>query len=188
MKSVLTKMLAAAAILIGVGTLCVCRAADAADRVDVSFEYRRQSGPGSNQFAIGVENAGGTIVKTLFVTDFTAGRGGWKIREQSLPQWVASSDIANMSSREVDVVTGATPAPGKVTLSWDCRDKDGAPVPSGEYTLVLEATLRGENRVLYRTPVVIGGTAKVIAPEPRYFGPDNAERGMIEGVSVNYAR
>jgi hypothetical protein len=181
-------MLATAAILIGASALCICRAADAADRVDVSFEYRRQSGFGSNQFAIWVENAGKEIVRTLFVTDFTAGRGGWKIREQSLPLWVASSDIANMPSGEVDAVTGATPASGKVTVSWDCRNKDGAPVPSGEYTLVLEATLRGENRVVYRTPVVIGGAARFIAPEPRYFGPDKAERGMIEDVTVDYIR
>lgn len=181
-------MLAATAILIVVSTLHVCHAADVAGMVDVSFEYRRQSGSGSNQFAVWVERPDGTVVKTLFVTNFTAGRGGWKFRAQSLPQWVKSSDIANMSAGEVDAVTKATPASGTVTVSWDCRDEDGVPVPSGEYAVILEATLRGKNGVVYRTTVDIGGAAKSVAPEPQYVGSGEAERGMVQNVMIRYIR
>ncbi len=187
MKRILITMVSVIGILFAAAMPHVCQAADAeTGRVDVSFEYRRQSGSGSNQFAIWVEDARGAVVKTLFVTNFTAGRGGWKFRAQSLSQWVASSNIAAMSSGEVDAITRATPASGTVTASWDCRDKNSAPVPAGEYAITLEATLRGENRVVYRTIVNIGGAAKSIAPDPHYFGSGTAERGMIQNVKVDY--
>ena len=39
--------------------------------VSLSFNYLRQDGPGSNQYAVWVENEKGEVVKTLFVTSFT---------------------------------------------------------------------------------------------------------------------
>jgi hypothetical protein len=188
MKKALTTMLAAIVILIATATMQLCRAADATGRVDVSFEYQRQSGSGSNQFAVWVERPDGTVVKTLFVTNFTAGRGGWEYRKQSLPQWVASAGIANMTPGEVGAVTKATPASGTVTISWDCRGEDSEPVPSGAYAVILEATLRGENGVVYRTAVDIGGAAKSVAPEPQYVGTGVAERGMVQNVMIRYIR
>jgi hypothetical protein len=188
MKRTLMKM-AAAVILFVIVVSSALQAADAAaGRVDVSFEYERQSGSGSNQLAVWVEDAGSSVVRTLFVTNFTAGRGGWEYRAQSLPQWVASADIANMTPGEVDAVTKATPASGTVTVSWDCRDESGAPVSAGEYAVILEATLRGENGVVYRTTVDIGGAATSIMPEPQYVGSGEAERDMVKNVRVEYIR
>ncbi len=188
MKSILIKAVIVAAILIAV----MPEASQAADavmgKVDVSFEYQRQSGSGSNQFAVWVEDASGAVIKTLFVTNFTAGRGGWKYRKQSLPQWVTSSGIADMSPEEVDAVTKATPSSGTVAVSWDCRDESGAPVPAGEYTVILEATLRGENGVVYRATVDIGGAAKSVAPEPQYVGSGEAERDMMRNVRIDYMK
>ena len=43
----------------------------AATAVEVSFEYERQQGPGSNQYAVWIENEQGEVVRTLFVTSFT---------------------------------------------------------------------------------------------------------------------
>ena len=188
MKSTLTRV-AAALIVIAASVSSACQAADAAPgRIDVSFEYQRQSGSGSNQFAVWVENANGAVIKTLFVTNFTAGRGGWEFRRQSLPQWVAAADIAAMSPAEVDAVTKATPASGNVTASWDCRNEAGAPVTAGEYTVILEATLRGENGVVYKTTVNVGGAAKSSTPEPHYTGSGTAERAMVKNVRVDYIR
>ncbi len=186
MKSTLTRV-AAALIVIAAAASSACQAADAAPgRVDVSFEYQRQSGSGSNQFALWVENASGAVVKTLFVTNFTAGRA-WR-GGGCLGEGGASADIASMSPAEVDAVTKATPASGNVTASWDCRSETGAPVPAGDYTVILEATLRGENSVVYRTPITIGGSAKTSAPEPQYAGSGTAERGMVKNVRMNYTR
>ena len=39
--------------------------------LEVSFDYQRQSGPGSNQYAVWIENEKGEVVKTLFVTSFS---------------------------------------------------------------------------------------------------------------------
>ena len=39
--------------------------------LEVSFDYQRQAGPGSNQYAVWIENAKGEVVKTLFVTSYT---------------------------------------------------------------------------------------------------------------------
>ena len=35
--------------------------------LEVSFNYQRQAGPGSNQYAVWIENEKGEFVKTLFV-------------------------------------------------------------------------------------------------------------------------
>ena len=42
-----------------------------ANTLEVSFNYQRQQGPGSNQYAVWIENEKGEVVKTLFVTSFT---------------------------------------------------------------------------------------------------------------------
>ena len=50
-----------------------------ASTLEVSFNYQRQAGPGSNQYAVWIENEKGEFVKTLFVTSYTTkgrARGG----------------------------------------------------------------------------------------------------------------
>ena len=42
-----------------------------ANTLEVSFNYQRQAGPGSNQYAVWIENEKGEFVKTLFVTSYT---------------------------------------------------------------------------------------------------------------------
>ena len=43
-----------------------------ASALEVSFNYQRQAGPGSNQYAVWIENEKGEFVKTLFFTSYTA--------------------------------------------------------------------------------------------------------------------
>ena len=40
--------------------------------LELSFQYNKQPGPGSNQYAVWIENADGQVVKTLYVTEFTS--------------------------------------------------------------------------------------------------------------------
>lgn len=155
-------------------------------RAEIDFSYRRQAGPGSNQIAIWVENAEGKVVRTLYVSDFTAGRGGWRIREHSVPRWVRQAGVAGMTADRIDAFTGATPSPGPVTRVWDGRDDAGGPVPAGRYRIFLEATLRQENQVLYHADVEVGGPAGEVRPEPEYRGFDVPERAMIGGVSIRF--
>lgn len=156
---------------------------DAGGGVAVSFEYSRQSGFSSNQFAVWVEDAAGNVVKTLYVTSFTA-EGGWRKRDQALPLWVKKSGVAEMPAERIDAISGATPKFDAITYFWDMRDEDGRVVPAGTYTTLVEATLRGDNRVLYKASITLGGEPAVIEPTPEYFGSDTAERGMIAAVRV----
>ncbi|MCD8029788.1 MAG: DUF2271 domain-containing protein [Bacteroides sp.] len=46
-------------------------------KLEITVDYKRQDGRGSNQYAVWVEDAVGNLVKTLYVTQFTAD-GGYK--------------------------------------------------------------------------------------------------------------
>lgn len=157
---------------------------DAANGVTVSFKYSRQSGFASNQFAVWLEDVAGKVVKTLYVTSFTAD-GGWRKREQSLPLWVKKSGVAEMPSERVDAISGATPMSDVMTYFWDGRNEEGKIVIPGTYTVLVEGTLRGDNRVLYKAAIPLGGGPAVVEPTPEYFGSDTAERGMIAAVRVH---
>jgi hypothetical protein len=155
--------------------------------LEVSFTYTRQSGFGSNQFALWIEDAQGRYVKTLYATRFTAS-GGYAKRAQSIPDWVRQSGIAGLSKVQADALTGATPRTGRLSYRWDGTNQAGAAVPPGEYQVVLEASLRNENRVLYRAPVQLGDSAGASGEpelEPRYFGNDTKVRAMIREVRVS---
>jgi hypothetical protein len=153
--------------------------------VEVSFTYARQSGSGSNQFAVWIEDAQGTHVKTLYATRFTA-TGGWERRPQSIPLWVKQSGLAKMTKAQIDTLTGATPSAGKRSYRWDGKNQAGTAVPPGEYRVFLEATLRSENRVLFSSTVQLGGNTGNAEVKTEYFGSGTAERGMIRDVTVRY--
>jgi hypothetical protein len=158
--------------------------------VEISFVFNRQSGSSSNQYAIWVEDSSGNFVKTLYATRYTA-NGGWERRPQSIPLWVSKSGLSTMPRRDIDAITGATPRTGNQSYRWDGTDKNGSRLAAGEYRVFLEATLRGDNRVLYNASVTLGsGSGSNVEAEVRteYFGSGTSERGMIESVKVVYKR
>ena len=160
--------------------------------VEISFKFNRQRGFSTNQFAVWIEDLRGNTVKTLYATKFTAS-GGWEKRPQSIPLWVQKSGISALNKNEIDALTGSTPRAGTLSYRWDGLDKNGSPAAAGEYRIFLEATLRGDNRVLYSAQFTLGsntGRAAVASVEAEvkasYFGNDTKERGMIENVKVFY--
>ena len=96
-----------------------------------------------------MENADGEVVKTLFVTDFTGVKRGYKKREQSLNNWVAIAKPGKMSDTEIDAISGATPKSGVQHFVWDLTDNQGKKVPTGKYLIKLEATLYQGSNVIY---------------------------------------
>jgi hypothetical protein len=154
-------------------------------KVEISFVYQRQTGMGSNQFAIWIEDSSGKYIKTLYATRFTA-KGGWQIRTQALPGWVKASQPLNIPSGEIDAITGATPSAGNLTYVWDCKDNQGNMVPAGEYKYIVEATLRMANRVLYSGTIKIGSQAQLSQAASEFFGDSEQERGMIANVTAKY--
>jgi hypothetical protein len=154
-------------------------------KLEISFIYQKQKGMASNQFAVWIEDYSGKYIKTLYATRFTA-KGGWEKRQQSLTVWVKASKPNNMSSKEIDAVTGATPSAGNLTYVWDCKDNKGNMVPVGKYKYVVEGTLRWESRVLYNGTIKIGGPAQQSLAKSEFFGGNEQERGMITNVAAKY--
>ena len=130
-----------------------------AKALEVSFNYQRQAGPGSNQYAVWIENEKGDVVKTLFVTSYTTkgrARGGepakrgYIVRPACVPTWVKTVKANEKSDQQLDAVTGATPqAGGTQTFMWDFTDQEGKAVPQGNYKVVVEATLFFDSDIIY---------------------------------------
>ena len=156
---------------------------------EITFTFTRQSGSASNQYAVWIEDARGQHVKTLYASRWTA-NGGYSRRPTSIPLWVKQSGLANMSRVQVDAISRATPSTGKMTYTWDGTNSSGASVPNGNYTLVLEATLRWENQAYYRAPLALGQGAAAPQVSVEYTGERDttAERGMIREVGVRVLR
>ena len=127
--------------------------------LEVSFNYQRQAGPGSNQYAVWIENEKGEVVKTLFVTSYTTkgrARGGeqpkrgYIVRPACVPTWVKTVKADEKTDQQLDAVTGATPqAGGTQTFTWDFTDEQGKAVQQGDYKVVVEATLFFDSVIIY---------------------------------------
>jgi hypothetical protein len=154
---------------------------------EITFNFTRQGGSASNQFAVWIEDPAGRYIKTLFVTQWTA-KGGWKTREASIPLWVKKSNLSNMAKTQVDAVSGATPRTGTFTYTWDGADNSSRLVPAGDYVIILEGTLRWENQVVCRAPIRIGGGSEHVNINIEYSGDSASERIMISDIKVRTLR
>lgn len=153
--------------------------------IEISFTYQRVFTMASNQMAVWVEDADGAVVKTLLVTDFTAGRRGYRNRGMSLPAWVAAAEPESMSDQEINAVSCATPGQGRLTYLWDFTDELGQPVPEGVYTVHVEGTLFWESDVVYTAVIDTANLADEIAVERRRTEPDmHDNENMITDVSI----
>lgn len=155
--------------------------------VEVDFDYKEMSGFASNQFALWVENENSNVVKTLFATDFTAAKRGYKKRGQSLNNWVFAAKPDNMSDTDIDAISGATPKSGTQHFVWDFTDNQGQKVPAGKYFIKLEATLFAGSNVVYTGAVDLSQPAHgEIAVTMKRNEPDNTKNAnMIQNVKMS---
>jgi len=123
--------------------------------VVISFDFVRQSGSASNQHAVWIEDLYGNVIRTLFASSWTA-NGGYRTRPDSIALWASRADLANMTSAEVDAVSGATPRAGSLSYTWDLTDINGNAVAPGDYFFFVEGTLRWKNFVLYSGVITLG--------------------------------
>jgi len=123
--------------------------------VVISFDFVRQSGSASNQHAVWIEDMEGNVVRTLYASRWTA-NGGYRTRPDSIALWAGRADLANMASSEVDAVSGATPATGPLSYTWDLTDSGGNTVAPGDYAFFVEGTLRWKNFVIYSGIISLG--------------------------------
>ena len=139
--------------------LAFCANMKAPRELEISFNYTKQQGPGSNQYAVWIEDEAGNVVKTLFVTEFTSkgrSRGGqpaqrgYTYRPTCMPSWVKAVKAETLTDAQMDAFTGATPAnSGIQTFTWDFTDQEGEAVPAGTYKVYLQATYYNEGIVTY---------------------------------------
>lgn len=108
--------------------------------------------------AIWVEDANGTFVKSLKVNAAA--------RIQYLYTWKTKS-----GSNKVDAITGATlQAHQSHTVTWNCKNVNGAIVSPGTYKLVIEFTDQHAQGPLNTLNFVISGSAQhVTQPDAAYF-------------------
>ena len=153
--------------------------------IEIAFTYQRGTTIASNQLAVWIEDEEGTMVKTLLVTDFTAGRRGYRNRTMSLPVWVASADPESMTNQEIDALSAATPRPGELVYVWDFTNEAGEKVPEGIYTIHVEGTFYWESDVLYTAVIDTAQVAEEIAVKIERTAPDTHENeNMITEVTV----
>ena len=156
--------------------------------VEVSFPYERQEITGSNQFVVWIEDEKGNHIKTLYVTEFTAKKGGWSFRKSSLPKWVGTSGIANMNDDQIDSISQATPPSGDMLYTWDCTDDNGNLVIPEKYIVHVEGSFEMHGTVVYKAQIDIGGEPQEFQPEPEYFGNATEKQSMIGPVIISYKK
>ena len=167
----------------------------ASDGVVINFDYAAQSGWGSNQFAVWIEDMDGKHIKTLYATRYTV-RRGYIDRVDCLPVWVESSNLPSMTKEEADAIAGATPKSKNLSYFWDLTDQNGDTVPNGEYRYKVEASLRWDNRSYFSGVVEVGGASEIVQSNTEYVygatedGPaltsDSPENSMISSVTAQF--
>ena len=163
-------------------------------RLEVSFDYQRQAGRGSNLYAVWIENEKGDVVKTLFVTSYTTkgrARGGeqpkrgYIVRPACVPTWVKTVKADEKTDQQLDAVTGATPqAGGTQTFTWDFTDEQGKAVPQGNYKVVVEATLFFDSDIIYSGTFSTKDTAGDIKLTSTLTKEDEQHKNMVTNVKA----
>lgn len=159
----------------------------ARNKIEIEFQYKRISGIASNQYAIWVEDENGQYMKTIFVTRFTATKG-WKTRPEALPDWVIKSGIKSKDKAVVDVISGATPKTGVLKYYWDFTDEKNHEVPDGQYTILIEGSIRWGSKVIYKAIVHKNSIDSTINIEYKNSGGTDREKEMITGVKIKYIK
>ena len=164
-------------------------------RLTITFDYEKQSGMASNQFAVWIEDMEGNYIKTLYATKYTA-NGGYKDRPDSIALWVEKSGLASMQKSEVDAIAGPTPKAGNLSYSWNLTDASGNAVLPGEYKFYVEGTLRWKNCVIYSGTIKIGGEAAEVTADVAFayeasegydaLTGDSPENSMIGAVTAKF--
>lgn len=183
-----------AILLSGIAVAQSSKKAVKASALEVSFNYQRQAGPGSNQYAVWIENEKGEFVKTLFVTSYTAkgrSRGaepakrGYIVRPACVPVWVKDSKAEEKTDMQLDAVTGATPQAGGVqTFTWDFTDEQGKAVPQGIYEVKVEATLIFDSDIVYTGTFSTKDKPGNITLTSELTKPDEQHKNMVTDVKA----
>jgi len=150
--------------------------------LEVSFNYLKQAGPGSNQYAVWIENEKGEVVS---VRGNEQPMRGYLKRPNCVPTWVKTVKAESLSDQQLDAVTGATPkANGKQTFSWDFTDQQGKKVKDGKYCVKVEATLYQASSIVYTGSFSSKDKAGNVALTSKLSEPNETHKDMITDVKA----
>ena len=157
-------------------------------KVTINYTLTRISGRGSNQYVIWIEDEAGRYIRTLIVTDYMARRQGWKVRQQSLMNWVRAANLNDIPQQDIDAMSSATPQAGTQTVEWNLKDASGKTVNAGVYVYRIEACLLMENNVLWTGEIQVDGARQTSQPKISYY-PETAKnlgKTLISDISIVY--
>jgi len=154
--------------------------------VAITYTLRFRKGNASNQIAVWIEDENGKYIRGIFATHYAATEGYIK-RPECLPLWIQTSAWPNAPKKEIDAVTGATQKHGVITLTWDCKDRNGQPVKPGKYMYVIEGNIFWADRVVWRGEINVGDEENTSLAQVEYIPPTAIKTGiLVENVSAAY--
>ncbi|MEI0538694.1 DUF2271 domain-containing protein [Brachyspira pulli] len=155
-------------------------------KVNITFDYTKREGFASNQIAVWAEDDKGNYITTIYITDFTGRREGWKKRPLSLNNWQKKANASSIDKKIIDAVSKATPKQGKVNIVWDCKDSKGQLVKDGTYKIIVEATIYQDNNVVYTSTINIGNQANSQKSEAKYSKAEAKNMDIIRNVNISF--
>ena len=125
-------------------------AAPVAGKLQIS--YLVTSDDASRFTAVWLENEGGELVKTLFVSSELA-QGAFTVEGDICPDWIKKSHWEKATQAEVDAVSGPTPTVGSGSFSFDLKKHGLLP---GVYSFCLQIHIPDNYNILYKGQIRLG--------------------------------
>jgi hypothetical protein len=137
-------------------------AAPVAGKLQIS--YLVTSDDASRFTAVWLENEGGELARTLFVSTELA-QGAFTVDGDICPDWIKKSHWEKASQAEVDAVSGPTPSVGSGSLSFDLT-KLG--ISAGVYFFCMQIHIHDNYNILYKGEIRLGEKPAEVQAEVFY--------------------
>jgi hypothetical protein len=157
-------------------------AAPVAGKLQISYLVS-SSVEGSRFTAIWLENEGGELVKTIFVSSELA-QGAFTVEGDICPDWIKKSHWEKASQAEVDAVSGPTPAVGSGSISIDLRKFGILP---GVYSLCMQVHVEENYNILYKGKIDLSQKPAEFQPEV-FYSPSKYKgaEDLVHNVRVKF--
>ncbi len=149
----------------------------------LQITYLVSSADASRFTAVWLENEGGELVKTLFVSSELA-QGAFTVEGDICPDWIKKSHWERASQVEVDAVSGPTPTAGSGSLSLDLKKHGISP---GVYYFCMQIHIHDNYNILYKGRIRLGEKTAEVQPEV-FYSPKRYESAedLLHDVRVRF--
>ena len=153
-------------------------AAPVAGKLQISYLIS-SSVDGSRFTAVWLENEGGELVKTLFVSNELA-QGAFTVEGDICPDWIRKAHWEKTSQAEVDAVSGPTPSVGSGSFSFDLKKLGILP---GVYFFCMQVHIHDNYNILYNGKIRVDqepaeAQAEVFYSPTKYAGAEDLVRDV----------